>query len=150
VQRLEHWPDAANGDNLLVNSSAEMLNFRFPRSRHLIYSVADGQRQATYLIFTRPQAGASVKLKHWSGLELAPPKMMAVVEDVMARCRREKAASLRLCLPEADAQSMGYLKKAGFIRTKQVHTVYFHSSKKVGHEKKPASWRFTDAHFEFF
>src|SRR5262249_7154978 len=84
MAEMDEWPDIAS-PNLLINSSARMMNFRFPVANYLIYKVYDNHETPTFVVFSRPFKDMVVELSHWTA-PVSFPAMVGVVRDVLRRC----------------------------------------------------------------
>lgn len=150
VSRIQSTPED-NGHDMLLRPSSRMFDFRFPPERHLIYRMVGDGAEPAYLVFTRPEKGAEVGLRHWSRLTVAPESLAEVLRDVLARCRAAGAASLRMVFPETEASGLPPLGALGFLRRKEPRDFYLYiSADSDQHQKRTWQWRLTNAHVGFF
>jgi hypothetical protein len=135
--------------NLLVSDQAEMLTYRFPATRYLVYSVSDVHDARGLLVFNMPRCGENVCLKHWSREQIPFENMAAVLNDVIRRSRQAGAASVSVVVPRSERDAFVSIRQLGFLHRRSTASVqiYWGGAEPVG---PTLSWRFTNSHKGFF
>jgi len=141
--------DSAEAENMLVAPSDRMLPFVLRDDLHMIYRVPQNDGQPGYLVFSRPEKGKIVRLKHWTSLNLPPASLVGVLDDVVRHCRAVEAdsISIRLPLPEAIAPELA--KTCQLFSRPETGLIYLTTWLDYDIDLSPASWRITNLHKNF-